>query len=286
MLHTTPGKNQYPSQLLQLHHPPKDLYIDSQNWQELRTKPMLAMVGSRKVTPYGRTITANIAREAAAKGIVIVSGLALGIDSIAHEAALEVGGKTIAVLPSGLERIYPSSHSGLARRIVERGGALISEYPPHSKVAFKSNFIARNRIIAGLSQAVLLPEASLKSGSLHTANFALEQGIDVAAVPGPITNPQSAGCNNLIKSGAIMVTEPADVLQLFAISGDAHQTTVPYGANAAETTLLTLLKSGLTDIEELQMQSGLSADTFQQTLSMLEITGRIQAHGGGKFSLR
>jgi len=285
MLRTTPGKATYPAQLSTIHRPPHELYIQSNNWPELVTKPMLAIVGSRKVSPYGRAITSQFAREAAARGITIVSGLALGIDSIAHEAALEVNGKTIAVLPSGLERIYPSSHAGLARRIVEQGGALISEYPPHSKVAFKSNFIARNRIIAGLSQVVLLTEASLKSGSLHTANFAIEQGIDTAAVPGPIDSTLSSGCNSLIKTGAIMVTEPADILQLFNISTNAHAVT-PQGSNASETIILELLHTGVHDIDELQMQSGLSADMFQQTLSMLEITGRIQAHGGGTFSLR
>lgn len=285
MLRTTPGKSTFPTQLTTIHQPPHELYIESKNWPELLAKPMLTIVGSRKVSPYGRSITSQFAREAAARGIVIVSGLALGVDSIAHEAALEVGGATIAVLPSGLEHIYPSSHRGLAERIVKQGGALVSEHPPHTKIAYKGNFIARSRIVAGLSQAILITEAAEKSGSLHTASFALEQGKDVIAVPGPITSTLSAGCNNLIKSGALIATEPNDVLRLYNLSVETHGS-VPHGANANESTILSLLHGGITDIDELQKQSGLDADEFQRTLSMLEITGRIQALGNASFTLR
>ncbi|MFO0882237.1 MAG: DNA-processing protein DprA [Candidatus Saccharimonadales bacterium] len=285
MLHTTPGKKYYPPQLCVLHKPPTDLYIESNNWPDLLQKPMLAVVGSRKVSTYGREIITDLVRAAASRGVVIVSGLALGTDALAHQAALDVGGHTIAVLPAGLQHIYPSSHHSLARTIVAKGGALITEYPPHSKVAFKGNFIARNRIISGLSSAVLIPEASEKSGSLHTANFALEQGKEVFAVPGPITSQLSSGCNNLIKSGAQVVTNTDDILNYFGLSSVPHTQSIA-GDTPEETIILTLLVQGVTDIDELQQQAMLAAEEFQQAVSMLEIKGQIQAVGGGKIALR
>ena len=286
MLHTTPGKKHYPSQLQQLAQPPKDLFIESLDWAELLQKPLLAVVGSRKVSPYGRGVTEKLVSAAVARGIVIVSGLALGIDAIAHQAALDAGGQTIAVLPSGLQAIYPTTHTNLAKTIISKGGALVSEYPPHAKIAYKGNFIARNRIIAGLSHAVLIPEAAENSGSLHTANFAIEQGKDILAVPGPITSPISAGCNNLIKVGAIPVTSIDDILSVFTLSGSAGLDHQSAANNQPEYILISLLQQGIFDTDTLQLQSKLDPATFQQTLSMLEITGQISAIGGGKWSLR
>ena len=286
MLHTTFGKKQYPPQLMTLSDPPASLYIAANNWLEIVEKPLLAIVGSRKVSTYGRAVTEQLASAAAARGIVIVSGLALGVDAIAHQAALDAGGTTIAVLPSGLESIYPSSHSQLAAQIVKQGGALVSEYPPHATAAFKGNFIARNRIIAGLAEAVLITEAAEKSGSLHTANFALEQGKDILAVPGPITSPLSAGCNNLIKTGATPITSADDIFAAFKMSASAAFDHTMNAQNSAELTILELLAQAIHDVDELHSQSGLSAREFQQTISMLEITGRITAVGGGKWTLR
>jgi DNA processing protein len=149
--------------------------------------------------------------------IPIVSGLALGVDSVAHQATLDAGGKTIAVLPGGIESIYPATHRRLAETIVRQGGALVSEYPgqlrPH-----KYHFIARNRIIAGLSHAVLITEAAEKSGSLHTAQFALDQGKEVLAVPGSIFSNNSVGTHNLINQGAQLVQDAEQILNLFALS--------------------------------------------------------------------
>lgn len=286
MLRTTPGKKQYPVQLQQLAQPPKELFIASENWLELLQKPMLAVVGSRKVSAYGRSVTEHLVSGAAARGIVIVSGLALGVDALAHQAALDAGGNTIAVLPSGLEAIYPTSHHQLAQTIIKNGGALISEYPPHSKIAFKGNFIARNRIIAGLSQAILIPEAAERSGSLHTANFALEQGKDVLAVPGPITNPLSAGCNNLIKTGATPVTNIDDIFAALKLSASVALNHEALAQNEPEHLILHLIGQGIHDTDDLQLQSKLDPAVFQQTLSMLEITGRIAVIGGGKWILR
>jgi DNA processing protein len=175
------GQKGYPEQLRHIPDAPKLLYF-SGPLAELCKEPCVAIVGSRKVTPYGRAVTEKLAGELARQGVVIVSGLALGVDSIAHEAALRAHGRTIAVLPRDIEHIYPVSHTGLAQRILSAGGALISEYPEGSDL-HKFQFLERNRIIAGLSRGVIIPEAAARSGSLNTANAALEQGREVMAVP-------------------------------------------------------------------------------------------------------
>jgi DNA processing protein len=164
MLHINTKHKLYPKSLKQITDPPNKLFIEG-DIERLIDKPMLAVVGSRKASPYGREVTENIVKKVASRGVVIVSGLALGIDSIAHSAALVVGRQTIAMLPCGLDEIYPRSHSSLAKEIIKKGGVILSEYTPKTP-AFKTNFIARNRIIAGLSQAVLIAEAAQRSGSL------------------------------------------------------------------------------------------------------------------------
>lgn len=209
-----PGQRHYPAQLYALPQPAYKLYVIG-NLALLKQKS-LAVVGSRAVTPYGREVTNRFVAEAVWSNIPIVSGLALGVDSIAHRAALDAGGSTIAVLPGGINKIYPASHQKLAKEIVEKGGTLISEYPgemtPH-----KYHFIARNRIIAGLAHATLITEAAEKSGSLHTAQFALEQGKEVLAVPGSIFSPTSVGTHNLIEQGAQLTRSSEQILNLFAI---------------------------------------------------------------------
>ena len=209
-----PDDKYYPKQLFTLHQPAHKLYVIG-NLQILNHKS-LAVVGSRAVSPYGREVTNTLVTEAVWSSIPIVSGLALGVDSVAHRAALNAGGFTIAVLPGGIERIYPASHKKLAEDIIRNGGAIISEYAgtmrPHAY-----HFIARNRIIAGLAHAVLITEAAEKSGSLHTAQFALEQGKEVLAVPGSIFSLTSIGSHSLITQGAQLVQNAAQVLNLFAI---------------------------------------------------------------------
>ena len=274
--------NTYLTEVLQgVAQPPTELYIQGP-LEEFLASPRVALVGSRKVTPYGRAVTIKIARELAERGVVIVSGLALGTDSIAHAAALEVGGKTIAVLPSSLTDIYPRTHHSLARQILQTNNVLVSEYSqdgtPH-----KHQFIARNRLIAGLSQAVLIPEAAEKSGSLHTASFALEEGKMVLAVPGNITSEFSRGTNNLIKAVATPVTSVSDVLEALGLS--VQPQTAPAGRSDEETIILQLLYAGTSDASELQLQSNIEAALFNQTLTMLEITGRIRPIGAGHWSL-
>jgi DNA processing protein len=246
--------------------------------------PMLSVVGSRKVSPYGRQVTSQLVREVGQHGVVIISGLALGVDGLAHQAALEVGAKTIAVLPSGIDKIYPATHTQLARDILRQGGAIISEYPDGTE-GFKGNFIARNRLVSGLAQAVLITEAAEKSGTLHTANFALEQGKTVLAVPGNITSPLSAGTNNLIKAGATPVTSATDILQALGLT-DYEQQLALLPANEQEALILAALQQGTTDAAELLTATQLDTIRFNQTLTMLELTGKIRPLGGGHWSLQ
>jgi DNA processing protein len=278
----TPKSPLYLSMLQHIADPPRQLYYRG-NLEDTLAQPRLAIVGSRKVSAYGKSVTAKLGREAAEQGITIVSGLALGVDGLAHQAALEAGGKTIAVLPSGLDKIYPATHHQLAERILKQGGALISEYPFGSE-PYKNNFIARNRIVSGISDAVLITEAAIKSGSLHTANFALEQGRTVMAVPGNITSELSAGTNNLIKIGANPVTEIRDILAAMDLQQKTKKA-MTLGTNQEEVAILELIQRGVSDASELLHHSELAPQIFNQTLTMLEITGKIRPLGAGHWSI-
>jgi DNA processing protein len=214
---------------------------------------------------------------------VVVSGLALGVDSVAHQAALDAGGGTIAVLPSSVEEVYPASHRQLARDIVAEGGALVSEYPKGTPT-LRGNFIARNQIIAGLSDVLLVTEAALRSGSLHTARFALEQGKDVLAVPGNISSATSEGTNNLIKTGAALVNGVDDVLRALKIEPASAQKTIK-GDTEAEQMILDLIRSGISDGNELQLRSRLDITIYNQSLTMLEIQGKVRPVGANNWSL-
>lgn len=274
----------YPSQLKSISKPPKKIHIDGEKLDKLLVRPTLGVVGSRKATPYGRKNTERFAGVAARRGAVIVSGLALGIDSIAHQAAIDCGGKTIAVMPSGLGNIYPASHRALAKKITAKHGALISEYDDDFRPR-RESFIERNRLIAALSDVLLVTEAAEKSGSLHTANFALEQGKTVLAVPGNIDSFNSAGTNNLIKSGALPVTSEEDILEALNIDMSLVQKSLALGDNKEETLIIQLIDSGLTAGDELQVKSELPIELFQQTLSMLEIKGVIRPLGNNHWRL-
>ena len=199
----------YPMQLKQIYDAPKKLYVRGN--KEILGGFGIAIVGCRDNTKYGEIITKNLAYNLAKNGVIIISGLAKGIDSFAHIGAIYAKGRTIAILGNSIDSIYPKENEIIAQKIIEYGGAIISEYPIGSKIE-KKNFPARNRIISGLSKGVIVVEAKEKSGSLITADFALEQGRDVYAVPGSITSSNSVGTNNLIKDGAIPVTSYEDVL--------------------------------------------------------------------------
>lgn len=260
------------------------LYIQSNNLDDLLTRPRVAIVGSRKITPYGRAITEQFAGELARQGIVIVSGLAYGVDAVAHRAALDAGGLAIAVLPSSLQRVYPSAHTSLAQRIVEQGGALISEYPAGSDIAYKNQFIERNRIVCGISNVLLITEAAVNSGTMHTATYALGQGKDVLAIPGNITSPTSVGTNNLIKTGAGAATTPDDVLHLLSLA-PLEDKPPARGSSADEQCIIDLLVDNITDGGELVRRSGLEIAQFNHALTMLELTGKIRSVGSNQWSL-
>jgi DNA processing protein len=272
----------FPARLRDIPLPPSTLYILGE-LSPLLQQPAVALVGSRKVSPYGRQVTLRLARDLAAAGCVIVSGLALGVDALAHQAALDAGGKTIAVLPCGLESVYPASHFHLAKEILAKGGALLSEYPEGTP-PLKVNFVARNRLVSGLSDGVLITEAAERSGTLHTANFALEQGKTVMAVPGNITSELSRGTNRLLKSGAAVITDANDVLDVLGL--DKRQVGLElFGSNEAETLILGLLQRGITDGSTLLLQSRLETAEFNRSLTMLELSGKIRPLGGGHWGL-
>lgn len=263
--------------------PPKSLYLLGSLPAE--RKPTVAIIGTRKYTAYGRDVGYRLAYDLAARGVVIVSGLALGMDAMAHQAAVDAGGTTIAVMACGLANIYPMRHRQLALDILRTGGALISEYEPEER-AYQSRFIERNRIVAGLSDGVLVIEAAAKSGTMHTANFALEQGRAVMAVPGAINNPMSEGCNNLIKTGARLITDASEVLDELGLSGKPTQQQLPLGATQEEDTLLQLMATGITDGHELQQKSRLAPTVFNQTMTMLEISAKIRPLGGNNWGIK
>lgn len=205
--------NKYPDQLKNIYDPPAKLYVLGN--RSILNQRNFAIVGSRKATQYGKKIAMQISKELAENGLNVVSGLAIGIDSYAHLGCLQVkdAGKTIAVLGSGLDVIYPKENRKLAEQIINSGGCIISEYPIGSKIE-KNNFPQRNRIISGLSEGILVVEASQKSGALITAEFGAEQGKEVFAVPGDINKEQSEGCNLLIKDGANVVTSSQDIIYI------------------------------------------------------------------------
>lgn len=272
----------YPQILTNLSSPPKELFYLGEKPETWLAKPKVAIVGSRRVTPYGRTITNRIAGELARQGVVIISGLAYGVDIAAHQAALGANGLTVAVLGTSLDNIYPAAHANIAERIMLRG-TVISEYPP-STPGFQSNFIARNRIVSGLCDVLLITEAAVNSGSLHTARFALEQGKTVMAVPGNITSPMSEGANNLIKSGAVPVTSADDVLFALKLTPASTRKT-SFKGSEAERRILECISLGVTDQEELSAGAGLSGAQLASALTMLEIEGHIRAAGAGNWVL-
>ncbi|MHB0996235.1 MAG: DNA-processing protein DprA [Elusimicrobiales bacterium] len=200
----------YPELLKKIYDPPLVLYLRG----ELKPLPAAAVVGTRKATPYGLRTAARLGAELAASGVVVCSGLARGVDTAAHKAALDAGGVTWAALGTGLNAVYPAENRRLADRIAGEGGALLSEFPL-DKGPFPANFPRRNRIVSGLSLATVVVEGGFESGALITARFALEQGREVLAVPGPVDSPQSRGPNHLIKSGAYPAETGDDVTACF-----------------------------------------------------------------------
>jgi DNA processing protein len=275
----------FPEALRYIPSPPKQLYCRGAALSELMERPRVAIVGSRGPSTYGQQVTTRLARELAEQGIVIISGLALGVDALAHQAALEVDGLCLAVLPGPVDQIYPRGNQRLAEEILAKGGALTSEYGS-GEISFKQNFIARNRLVSGLAQAVLITEATVKSGSRHTVDFAADQGRTLLAVPGNITSNLSEGPNRHLKTGAIPVTECQDVLEALGLQNHATPARQVRGDNPAEQTILDLLLTGITEGDKLLTRSHLATTEFNQALTMLEITGKIRPLGANHWSIR
>lgn len=206
------GNIKYPQKLKEIYDPPTTIYVLGND--EILNEKAIAIVGARKATTYGKKVSLEMSKELSKKGINIISGLALGIDTYAHLGNIQAQslGKTIAVLGSGIDKIYPKENIELARKIIKSGGCIISEYPIGTEPQ-KKNFPQRNRIISGLSNGILVVEASKKSGALITAEFGLEQGKEIFAIPGDIMKQQSEGCNMLIKDGAKIVLSVEEILE-------------------------------------------------------------------------
>lgn len=278
----TPDKHKYLTVLGTISKPPKSIFFTGV-LPEVR-QPTVAIVGTRKPTSYGKEVTHRLAYDLAKRGVIVVSGLALGTDGIAHRGALEAGGTTIAVLANSVDVIYPRSHATLGQEIIEKGGAILSEYEPPTP-ARDFQFLARNRIVSGLSDAIVITEAAIRSGTLSTAARALEQGKEVFVVPGNITSPLSAGCNALLKQGAHPITSAEDVLEIIAPQLLRQQYQLPLGNSAEESVIIKLLQSGVRDGDELQRQSGIDAAIFNQTMTMMELQGTIRGLGGNIWTL-
>lgn len=248
-------------------------------------RPTVAIVGTRKPTGYGREVTAHIARELAKRDTVIVSGLALGVDAIAHQAALEVGGTTIAVQANGLHRFYPSTNASLAKRIITNGGCILSEYEPGVE-PMQYRFLERNRIVSGLADAVIITEAAARSGTLNTAAHAIAQGKDLYVVPGNITSPMSAGCNQLLAQGASPLISIDDLLAKLLPDFQMPSHVAPRGSTPLEQAILDQIASGVRDGDTILAQlNDTTAVEFNTALTMLEISGCIRSLGANQWIL-
>jgi DNA processing protein len=279
----SPQDNKFTQIITSIAVVPKKLYYIGTLPGERR--PAVAIVGTRKPTAYGREVTTQFASELARRGIVIISGMALGVDAIAHRAAMDVGGMTIAIQANGLAKIRPMTNRQIGEDIIATGGAIISEYEPNEP-PYLVRFLERNRIVSGLSDAVLITEAAIRSGSLSTAHRALEQGKEVFVIPGNITSPLSAGCNNLIKQGALPVTTPDEIIEVIAPGLLTLQTQLALGDNPHQTAIIKLLQSGIRDGDELQRQTEMDAGQFGTELTMMEINGIVRSLGGNQWTLR
>jgi len=274
----------YPKLLKEIYDPPAILYVKGELKKE--EKYPLAVVGTRKMTFYGREVTEQIVKDLANAGLTIISGLALGIDSVAHKTTLKEKGRTIAVLGGGIDEktIYPSIHKNLAKKIVESGGAVISEYPVGTRPT-KYSFPNRNRIISGLSLGVLVIEAPFESGALITAKLALDQNREVFAVPGNIYNKTSEGCNWLIKLGAKVVTKAEDIFEALNLELILEKKKEIKPESKEEEILLKYLSKEPIHIDELIEKSGLNPAKVLSTLSLMEIKEKVKNLGQGKYIL-
>jgi DNA processing protein len=273
----------YPARLKEIYDPPPVLYVRGSLLPE--DEWCLAVVGTRRASVYGRQVTEEIVADLARTRITTASGLARGIDSIAHRAAMDAGGRTMAVFASGLDIVYPGENASLAREITEQG-ALLSEYPLGTRPR-ADNFPRRNRIMSGISLGVLVVEAGESSGALITARFALEQNREVFAIPGSILSPASRGTNHLIQEGAKLVRNCTDILEELNLQVAAQQLEMKelLPADETESLLLRHLSAEPTHIDEVCRQSGLPISAVSSTLAMMELKGMVKQLGSMNYIL-
>lgn len=273
----------YPALLRETSAPPIVLYVEGALTEaDARS---VSVIGSRDSTPYGRDVARAFSNDLAQAGVTIVSGLARGIDGVAHEAAIAAGGRTIAVLGGGLDWIYPSEHRGLAKRITEHG-ALVSEYPPRTRPV-RGNFPMRNRIMAGLSIGVVIVEARVKSGTLITANYAAHYNRDVFAVPGSVLSPASEGCHQLLKEGAALARNAADILAELDIASEARVTPAeqaPLALSGIEAVVYAALAADPQHIDDLSVAVELTIADVATALMMLELQGLVRNTGAQHYA--
>lgn len=274
------GQPQYPSLLREIKDPPPVLWVEGEVGV-LSREICVAIVGARECTPYGEKVAFNLAVELVRTGIVVVSGLAYGIDTAAHRGALEGAGKTVAVLGCGIDVPYPGGNLGLKKRIAQ-SGAVLSEFPPGTAAATWT-FPQRNRIISGLARGVVVVEAGVKSGALITAEWALQQGREVFAVPGNITSPLSAGTNRLIGQGAKVVTGVSDILEELNIRSGLQAKENCRPLSTGEGAVLEFLSNGARNIDELVRLSGYPVGEVSSILTGLEIGGLVKSLPGSRF---
>lgn len=272
------GETLYPGALLPLPDVPELLYLMG----DVPRAPAVAIVGSRRDTRYGRTMAGKIAEGLAAAGVTIISGLARGIDTAAHVGALRGGGKTVAVLGGGFSHLYPPENATLARNIVQTGGALVTEYPPDT-LPLPFHFPLRNRIISGLSDALLLIEAELRSGTMSTVNHALNQGRPVFALPGNADAPGSALPLKLLKEGAQICTEASDILNVLRLPSVGERAAESAGGEADG--VLGALRLEEKTFEELLDETKLSPGDLSARLSLLELDGKIEKRAGRAYAI-
>jgi DNA processing protein len=280
------GDTRYPAALAAIHDPPPKLWISGR--PESLRGPMVAVVGSRAASPYALQVARKLGADLARRHVTVVSGMARGVDSAAHEGALDAGGATVAVFGCGVDVIYPREHADLAARI-RASGALISELPPET-APLPPYFPQRNRIISGLALAVVIVEAAEKSGSLITARFALEQGREVLAVPGNILSGRNSGAHALLRDGAKIVEGADDILEEIQVGlrAESREQRGPTGSGRADSAsqdpvLHHMAVAEPYDLDELSGLSGMNRITLLQRLLELELSGAIRRVDGGRF---
>ena len=264
-----------PALLREIHDPPKRLWYVGD--VAAVDAPAVAIVGSRRCSRYGRDMAFGLAEQVAGRGVTVVSGLAFGIDAAAHRGALAAGGRTVAVMAGGLDRVYPAAHASLARQIVDVGGALVTEYPPDATPR-KHHFPARNRLVSGLCVGVVIVEAAARSGSLITARLALEQNREVMAVPGMATSALSNGCHRLIRDGAALIETAEDIADAIGLDWPEE---APGAAADAPDPVLAAVGAETTSADAIVAATGLAVDEVLSRLVELEVAGFVTASGGG-----